>query len=185
MPGGYMLNGGYVAAALLFIAALFGVLVIGLAVGARAGRGSRPQLVLAWLLALLVPPWLLTLTASGDIFGVVLISRYALALPALAALWWLRRSIRAHRPAAGAGTAAAHTLATAGRGAAVQPPGLLVRSSLRLFVRYQRHHYFHGLYRRHGPVGGRMHLGLAQQHTLVKIGGSRFSGRGITALTAR
>lgn len=89
-----MLNGGYVAAALLFIAALFGVLVIGLVVGWRAGRGSRPQLVLAWLLAVvLVPPWLLALTASGDIFGVVLISRYALALPALAALWWLRRSI--------------------------------------------------------------------------------------------
>ena len=91
-----MLNGGYVAAALLFIAALFGVLVIGLVVGWRAGRGSRPQLVLAWLLAVvLVPPWLLALTASGDIFGVVLISRYALALPALAALWWLRRSIHA------------------------------------------------------------------------------------------
>ena len=59
-----MLNGGYVAAALLFIAALFGVLVIGLVVGWRAGRGSRPQLVLAWLLAVvLVPPWLLALTA--------------------------------------------------------------------------------------------------------------------------
>lgn len=90
-----MLNGGYVAAALFFIAALFGVLVVGLAAGWRAGRGSRPQLVLAWLLALvLVPPWLLALAADGDIFGVVLISRYALALPALAALWWLRRSIR-------------------------------------------------------------------------------------------
>nr|WP_313656784.1 hypothetical protein [Achromobacter ruhlandii] len=95
MPGGYMLNGGYVAAALLFIAALFGVLVVGLVAGWRAGRGSRLQLVLAWLLALaLLPPWLLALAADGDIFGVVLISRYALALPALAALWWLRRSIR-------------------------------------------------------------------------------------------
>lgn len=97
-----MLNGGYVAAALLLIAALFGVLVAGLVAGWRAGRGSRPQLVLAWLLALvLLPPWLLALAADGDMFGVVLISRYALALPALAALWWLLRCIRvftAQRP---------------------------------------------------------------------------------------
>lgn len=30
-----------------------------------------------------------------------------------------------------------------------------------------------------------MRLGLAQQHTLVKIGGSRFGDRGVTALTFR
>lgn len=93
-----MLNGDYVAPALIFIAVLFGVLVLGLVVGKLARPGTRRQLLLAWLLALiLLPPWLLALTADGDIFGVVTIARYALAIPAVAALWWLRRSIRAFK----------------------------------------------------------------------------------------
>ena len=70
-----MLNGDYVAPALIFIAVLFGVLVLGLVVGKLARPGSRRQLLLAWLLALiLLPPWLLALTADGDIFGVVTIA---------------------------------------------------------------------------------------------------------------
>lgn len=93
-----MLNGDYVAPSLIFIAALFGVLVLGLVAGRLARRGTRLRLLLAWLLALiLLPPWILALTADGDIFGVVLIARYALAIPALGALWWLRHSIRAFK----------------------------------------------------------------------------------------
>lgn len=93
-----MLNGDYVAPALTFIAVLFGVLVLGIAIGKLARRGTRLQLLLAWLLALiLLPPWILILTANDDIFGVVLIGRYALAIPALGALWWLHRSIRAFK----------------------------------------------------------------------------------------
>ncbi|WP_445656766.1 hypothetical protein [Achromobacter sp. NCFB-sbj8-Ac1-l] len=98
MLGGYMLNGDYVAPALTFIAALFGVLILGFVAAKLACPGTRRQLLLAWLLTLiLLPPWLLVLTAGDDIFGVVTIARYALALPALAALWGLRRSIRAFK----------------------------------------------------------------------------------------
>ncbi len=93
-----MLNGDYVAPALTFIAALFGVLILGFVAAKLARPGTRRQLLLAWLLTLiLLPPWLLVLTAGDDIFGVVTIARYALALPALAALWGLRRSIRAFK----------------------------------------------------------------------------------------
>lgn len=93
-----MLNGDYVAPALTFIAILFGVLALGIVMGKLARRGTRLQLLLAWLLVvILLPPWILMLTADGDIFGVVLIGRYALAIPALGALWWLRHSIRAFK----------------------------------------------------------------------------------------
>lgn len=98
MPGGYMLNGGYVAPTLIFIASLFGVLALGIAIGRKARSGTRLQLLLAWLLALvMLPPWILALASDGDIFGVVTIARYALAIPALGALWWLWRAVRAFK----------------------------------------------------------------------------------------
>ena len=93
-----MLNGAYVAPTLLFIAALFGVLALGIAIGRKARSGTRLQLLLAWLLALvLLPPWILALASDDDIFGVVRIARYALAVPALGAVWWLWRAVRAFK----------------------------------------------------------------------------------------